>query len=290
MPEMNGIDLLSHLRQLDKYRAIPMVMLTTEGDREIRIEALSAGVNDFLNKPFDPFEFRARISNMLALRMAQKRQNKLVAYLANDVDKAMREINLREKELIWRLALAVDARDGGTAAHVTRVARVSYRLAKGMGLNDARCQLIYRAAPLHDVGKIGTPDAILGKPGPLTREEEVIMRRHVEHGVNILRDGETDLLRIAATIAGGHHERWDGSGYPAGLAGEAIPIEARIVAVADVFDALCTERSYKKALPFEEAFAVIVAGSGKHFDPACVEVFKRLKGELHKIRSEEPYF
>jgi len=290
MPEMNGVSLLSHLRQLETYRSIPIIMLTSEADREIRMDALSAGVNDFLNKPFDPFEFRARISNMLALRVAQKKQAKLVAYLTNDVEQAMREITLREKEMIWRLALAVDARDGGTAAHVSRVARISHRIALGMGLSEAHSQLIYLAAPLHDVGKIGTPDAILGKEGPLTPDEETIMRRHVEHGVTILRDGATELLKVAAIIAGGHHERWDGSGYPAGLSGEDIPIEARIVAVADVFDALCTARSYKNALPFETAFAQIVAGGGTNFDPACVAVFQKLESELRKMRGEEPLY
>ncbi|MBB4199728.1 hypothetical protein CCR94_22975 [Rhodoblastus sphagnicola] len=286
MPEMNGIRLLSHLRQIENYRSIPIIMLTSKSDREIRIDALSAGVNDFLNKPFDPFEFRARISNMLTLRIAQRQQARLVSYLGDDIEKAMREITLREKEMIWRLALAIDARDGGTGAHVSRVARISYRLALGLGLSEAHSQLIYLGAPLHDVGKIGVPDSILGKPGPLTPEEEKIMRRHVEHGVKILRDGATELLKVAVTIVGGHHERWDGTGYPAGLSGEDIPIEARIVAVADVFDAIGTARPYKAALPFETAFAHIVAGSGTQFDPTCVEVFKQLKGELRKLRVE----
>lgn len=284
MPEMNGVRLLSHLRQLDTYRSIPIIMLTSESDREIRMDALAAGVNDFLNKPFDPFEFRARITNMLALRIAQRQQARLVDYLGQDVEKAMREITLREKEMIWRLALAIDARDGGTGAHVSRVARISHRLALGLGLNEAHSQLIYLAAPLHDVGKIGIPDSILAKPGPLTLEEEIIMRRHVEHGVKILRDGATELLKVAVAIIGGHHERWNGSGYPSGLSGKAIPIEARIVAVADVFDALCTARPYKAAMPFETAFAQTVAGSGSQFDPACVEVFKQLEGELHTLR------
>jgi len=289
MPEMNGIELLKRLRKLGPYRNIPMIMLTTEGDREIRRGALSAGVNDFLNKPFDPVEFRARITNMLALRTARKKQDRLVAYLNNDVQNAMRELAQREKEVIWRLALAVEARDGGTGSHIARVALISQRLALGMGLSKTRSELIYLAAALHDVGKIAIPDSVLCKAGPLTPDEEQIMRQHVEHGVKIVRDGATDLLKMAATIIGGHHERWNGSGYPAGLAGEDIPVEARIVAVADVFDALCSDRPYKAAASFETAFAFIVAGSGTLFDPACVEVFKRLESEIRAMPGPAPY-
>ncbi|PPQ37445.1 putative two-component system response regulator [Rhodoblastus acidophilus] len=287
MPGMNGIDFLRKIRKVEHYRSIPIIMLTSQHDRNVRIDALSAGVNDFLTKPFDPFELRARLSNMLALRNAQRQQAKLVAFLTNDVEQAMREMALREKEMIWRLALAVEARDGGTGAHIARVAEISRLIALGMGMGEACSQLIYLAAPLHDVGKIGTPDAILRKPGPLTAEEAEIMRRHVKHGVQILRDGATELLRIAALIAGGHHERWDGSGYPAGLKGEDIPLEARIVAVADAFDAICSERAYKSGMPFEEAFAEIVRGAGSAFDPACVAVFKQLKRELLEIRTHD---
>jgi putative two-component system response regulator len=268
------------LRQLENCRTIPIIMLTSEGDREIRMGALSAGVNDFLNKPFDPVEFRARITNMLALRTARKKQDRLVAYLTNDVQKAMRDLAMREMEIIWRLALAVEARDGGMGSHIARVAAISRRLALSMGLDRARSDLIYRAAALHDVGKIGVPDSVLQKTDALTSAEERIMRQHVDHGVKIVRDGATDVLKVAAAIIGGHHEKWDGSGYPAGVSGEDIPIEARIVAVADVFDALCSERPYKAAMPFETAFAKIVAGSGSQFDPACVEAFKRLENEI----------
>ncbi|MCW2286057.1 HD-GYP domain-containing protein (c-di-GMP phosphodiesterase class II) [Rhodoblastus acidophilus] len=220
---------------------------------------------------------------MLALRTARKKQDRLVAYLTNDVQTAMRDLALREMEIIWRLALAVEARDGGMGSHIANVAAISRRLALGLGLDRERAELIYLAAALHDVGKIGIPDTVLQKTGVLTPEEAEIMRRHVEHGVRIVRDGVTDVLKAAATIIGGHHERWDGSGYPAGLSGEDIPIEARIVAVADVFDALCSERPYKAGMPFEDAFAEIVAGAGSQFDPACVDVFKQLKSEIRAM-------
>jgi len=288
MPEMNGIDVVRHLRRIDAYRTTPIIMLTSEGDREIRMNALSAGVNDFLNKPFDPFELRVRVSNMLALRAAQKKQERLSAYLTNDVAQAMRDLALREQEMIWRLALAVEARDGGTGSHIARVAKISRRLALAVGLSKAHSDLIGLAAPLHDVGKIGVADAILTKKAPLTPDEQEAMRQHVAHGVNILRDGETELVKVAAAIVGGHHERWDGTGYPAGLCGEDIPIEARVVAVADVFDALCVARAYKEPWTLDAAFAEIVAGAGKHFDPACVEAFTRIEDEIREMRLDPP--
>jgi putative two-component system response regulator len=288
MPGMNGIVLVNHLRQLDTCRSIPIIMLTSEGDRETRMKALTAGVNDFLNKPFDPFELRVRLANMLALRAAQKKQERLSAYLTDEVAQAMRELNRRDKEIVSRLALAIEARDPGTGSHGARVAKISRLLALGMGLSEARSELVGRASRLHDVGKIGVPDVVLSKAGPPTPPEEKILRQHVDIGVNILRDGHTELLKVAATIVAGHHERWDGSGYPAGLCGGDIPVEARIVAVADVFDALSTTRPYAQAWPFEAAFAEIVAKSGKDFDPACVEVFKRLEGEIRKIYSGAP--
>ena len=288
MPEMNGVDVVRHLRRLDTYRTIPIVMLTSEGDRQIRMNALSAGVNDFLNKPFDPFELRVRISNMLALRTSQKKQESLLAYLTTDVAKAMSDLILREEEIVWRLALAVDARDGGTGSHVARVAKLSRRLALCTGLSESRSELIGLAAVLHDVGKIGVPDAILAKKEPLTPAEEKVMRQHVDHGVKILRNGQTELLKVAAAIVGGHHERWDGTGYPTGASGADIPLEARIVAVADEFDALCAVCPYKKPLPFETAFAEVVAGGGKHFDPVCVEAFKRLESESARCATMNP--
>lgn len=287
VPDINGVALLQRLRQLERYGAVPMIMLTSERGQGLRLAALSAGVNDFVTKPFDFPELKARVTNMLALRRAQKQKSELPSFLAEDVDAGLREIASRKQEVIWRLALAIEARDGGTGAHVSRVARISQRLAQAMGLGEARSRLIYLAAPLHDVGKIATPDAILAKSGPLTAAEQAIMRQHVQHGVSILRDGATDLMKVAAIIARGHHEKWDGTGYPAGLVGEAIPIEARIVAVADVFDTLCSARAYKKAFPFEAAFAEIIASAGAHFDPACVEAFEQLEDELRRMYSTD---
>ncbi|MDR3493625.1 MAG: response regulator [Ancalomicrobiaceae bacterium] len=283
LPEGDGISLVRQLRERENYRGIPIVMVTSALDRETRFEALTAGVNDFLTKPFDSFELQARIANLLALRRAQVQLARHAADLRDAVIRATREIALREEEMIWRLALAVEMRDGATGDHVSRVAEISRTIARGLGLHEHLCQMIYLAAPLHDIGKIGVSDAILAKPGRLSAEEMREMRRHVDYGTRILDNGASDLVKVAATIVGGHHEKWDGSGYPAGLAGDAIPIEARIVAVADVFDALCSERPYKRAWPMDKAVTEILSGSGSHFDPACVDIFWRTLPEISSI-------
>jgi putative two-component system response regulator len=283
MPVKTGIEVTAALRQREAYKTIPIVMVTAELDSDIRLQAIVAGVNDFLNKPFDPVELQARVTNLLALRQAQVQLAEHAQNLAAAVRQATAEIARREEEVIWRLARAIEMRDGGTGAHVSRVATICSLLAGGLGFDERYCRMIYLAAPLHDVGKIGIRDAVLGKPGRLTPDEMTEIREHVNLGIRVLDKGSSELLRIAAGIAGGHHEKWDGSGYPGGLRGEAIPIEARIAAVADVFDALCSERPYKPAWPPEQAYAEIVKGSGGHFDPRCVEVFCQKWPEIRKV-------
>jgi putative two-component system response regulator len=283
MPGMTGLDVTAALRNQDAYKTIPIVMITAERDSDLRLQAILAGVNDFLNKPFDPFEMRARVTNLLNLRRAHVHLADHAERLAEAVARATEAIALREEEVIWRLARAIEMRDGGTGAHISRVASVCRLMAEGLGFDEGFCRMIYLAAPLHDVGKIGIRDAVLGKPGRLTPDEMDEIREHVNLGVRILEDGASELLRIAESIVAGHHEKWDGSGYPRGLKGEAIPIAARIAAVADVFDALCSERPYKKAWPPEAAYAEIIKGSGSHFDPGCVEVFCRKWPEILSI-------
>jgi putative two-component system response regulator len=195
--------------------------------------------------------------------------------LERDVAAARARIAAQEKEIIWRLSKAMACRDGETALHLERVAVIARMIAEELGINTATCDKIYLASPLHDVGKIGVSDAILLKAGPLDASEMAQMRAHAAFGAEILEGSDSNIIRIAATIAGSHHEKWDGTGYPQNLAGDAIPIEGRIVAIADVFDALCSERPYKKAWPADEAHREILRGSGTHFDPACVAAFDR---------------
>lgn len=287
MPVLNGVDVIKTLRERPEYENVPIVMVTSERERSIRLQALEAGATDFLNKPFDPLELRARLSNLLALRQAQL----ALADKADNLDKALRtaskRADMREQEIIWCLAQAMAWRDGNTGDHIERVAGVAELIAEGIGLDRIRRRNIYLATPLHDIGKIGIPDALLLKPGKLEPHEIEKMREHVPIGVNILRNSSAELARVAVAIIGGHHEKWDGTGYPNGLKGEQIPIEARIVAVADVFDALCSERPYKKAWPIEEAYREILACSGTHFDPACVTAFREKWPQIRKLCEAE---
>ncbi len=283
MPGIDGISVIRTLRAQERYRTVPIVMVTSKLEREVRVEALSAGATDFLTKPFDRLELQARVSNLLTLRRAQVRLSCWAEELNGTVKRAIQTVARREEEMIWRLARAMEMRDDDTGHHISRVAEISRTLARGLGQDEHWCHMVYLAAPLHDVGKIGVTDSILRKPGRLDDDELVEMRRHVEHGNRILQGGSSELLQVAANIARHHHEKWDGSGYPDGLSGEAIPLEARIVAVADVFDALCSKRPYKPAWPREAAVSEILRGSARHFDPACVEAFIRRLPDIEEI-------
>jgi putative two-component system response regulator len=283
MPEMNGVEVTRRLRAREAYRLVPIVMVTSDSDQGLRRDAIGAGATDFLNKPFDPTELRARVRNLLALRQAQTDLSDHAIWLAREVENATRHLVAREEEVIWRLARAIEYRDGDTGNHVSRVALISQLIAEGIGLGPERCRTIYLAAPLHDIGKIGIADAILGKPGRLTPEEMASMREHVTIGARILENGSSDLIRTAELIAQSHHERWDGTGYPDRLSGRDIPIEARVVAIADVFDALCSVRPYKAAWPIEKAYQEIVGSSGSHFDPACVAAFQAKWPEIEAL-------
>ncbi|MDB5563289.1 MAG: response regulator [Hyphomicrobiales bacterium] len=283
MPEMTGVELTRQLRARDSYRLVPVVIVTSHSDRSVRLEAMAAGASDFVNKPFDQIELRARVRNLLALRQSQIELADRALWLAREVEAATRHLIEREEEVIWRLARALEYRDGNTGEHISRMATVCRLIAEGLGIDAARCRTIYLAAPLHDVGKIGISDAILGKAGRLTADEMAQMREHVAIGARILENSTSDLLRVAAIIAQSHHEKWDGTGYPAGAAGEQIPIEGRIAAVADVFDALCSQRPYKPAWPIDKAYAEIVAGSGRHFDPECVRAFQAQWSKIIKV-------
>lgn len=283
MPKYNGIELITELRKNPAFQLVPIIMITSESERSILIAAIEAGVTEFIGKPFDTIELQARVRNLLALRKAQLEISNHAERLVEEVAKATEEIASREEEIIWRLARAIEYRDGDTGDHISRVAQISRLLAQDVGLDKKHCRMIYLAAPLHDVGKIGISDSVLHKPGRLTADEITEMRRHVEIGVGILEHGTSELLRIAETITGGHHEKWDGTGYPKGISGENIPIDARIVAVADVFEALCSERPYKKAWPVDDAYRYIVSESGRHFDPRCVEAFNRQWPHIRKL-------
>ncbi|MBV5263303.1 HD-GYP domain-containing protein [Pinisolibacter aquiterrae] len=273
MPEIDGVEFVRRIRRMSRHATVPVVMVTTTDEREVVLQALEAGATDFLTKPLDPLEFKVRVRNLLALRKAQKQLAARAALLDREVSIKTSELVEREQEIIWRLTKATERRDTDTGDHIARMSRICGILAEGMGLSVEDRRLVEIAAQMHDVGKVGIPDEILFKPGALSPEERKVMETHTDLGWTILEGSKSRLLQMAAEIAVSHHERWDGTGYPKGLAGEAIPVVGRITALADVFDALMSVRPYKPAWPIEKAIAFVADGSGSHFDPACVEAF-----------------
>jgi len=273
MPELDGMQFLARLRAVPGREEIPVLMITANDDKDVRYEALQLGATDFLTKPVDRIEFSARVRNMLALSASRRHLADRAAWLAEEVKKATAVIHAREQELLFRMSRAAEFRDPETGAHIQRMAHYSHLIAASLGLPAADQALMLQAAPMHDVGKIGIPDFILLKPGKLTPEEFEVMKGHARLGFELLSGSESKILQAAAEIAVTHHERFDGSGYPKGLAGEAIPLFGRIVAVADVFDALTSERPYKKAWELERAVGFLREGVGRHFDPRCVAAF-----------------
>ncbi len=285
MPDMDGLDFLEAFRALKGCQDIPVVMVTADHERELCYRALRAGINDFLTKPIDRYEFEARFNNMMMLRRHQKDLQDRTRLLESEIEKATKKICEREQETIMRLANAAEHRDPETGAHIMRMAHYSQMIAEHLGLSKEEQQVIFMAAPMHDVGKVGISDTILLKPGRLTSEEFNIIKTHTEIGYRILADSPSELLQCAAEIAYSHHEKFDGSGYPRGLVGEEIPLVGRICAVADVFDALTTERPYKSAWSIEEAFESLKKGRGTHFDPACVDVFINALDDILRIQA-----
>jgi len=273
MPELNGMDFITELRQAPGRQNIPVLMITANDQKQVRYRALEVGATDFLTKPVDKIEFMARVKNMLDLGASRKVLENRAAWLAEEVQKATVAIRERERETVLRLSKAAEYRDPETGAHILRMAHYSELIGRGLGLSDADCELLLEAAPMHDIGKVGIVDNILLKQGRLSSQEFEVMKQHAVIGHEILKGSASLVLQAGADIALGHHEKFDGSGYPAGLKGEAIPIFSRIVAVADVFDALMSNRPYKAAWSLERARAHIQAHAGTHFDPACVATF-----------------
>lgn len=273
MPEMDGIEFIKQLKNYPGTHGIPVLMVTANDHTDVRYQALEAGASDFLNKPIDATEFTIRVRNMLTLHETQRKLADKAEWLAEEVRKAVREIRDREEELIHRLSKAAEYRDPETGSHIKRMSCYSRHIAAQMGFSVTEQDLILEAAPMHDIGKVGIPDAILLKPGKLTDTEFLFMKEHAKIGSEILNGSSSRLMQVGAEIALSHHEKYDGTGYPYGLKGEQIPIYGRIIAVADVFDALTSDRPYKQAWSIEMAMAFLEENKGKHFDPRCVDAF-----------------
>lgn len=284
MPAPDGIEFIQRLRAAPGRQEVPILMVTADHEKEVRYRALSSGATDFLTKPIDRIEFLSRVRNMLAIRRSHLLMADRAALLAQEVAEATKEIRSRERETIFRLARAAEFRDPETGGHIQRMAHYSRLIAAKLGWDEHAQELLLEAAPMHDVGKLGTPDMILLKPGKLTEEEFAIMKRHAMMGWEILKDSSSSVLELAAEIALTHHEKVDGSGYPYGLAGDDIALCGRIVAVADVFDALMSVRPYKPAWEMEQALDLLRQGSGTHFDAECVRAFLDCLDEVQVIR------
>lgn len=276
MPGMDGITFMAEARKLPQFGSVPMVMITGATDPDLRRRALMNGANDFLTRPVDTEEFKARVYSLLSLRMSMVNPLNRVERLAHDVELLERQTLEREHEqIIFKLSQISTSRDEETGNHMHRVAHISRLIAKELGHDDTCCDMLYLAAPMHDIGKVGIPDKILLKPGKLAPDEWEIMKTHTTIGYNVLKDSSSLLLRMGADIAHSHHEKYNGRGYPQGLAGEAIPMVGRIVAVADELDALLSVRPYKKAWNLKDALDRMRRERGQHFDPACIDVMLR---------------
>lgn len=286
MPHMDGFEVMEALSEdiADDY--LPVLVLTAQTDQETRHRALELGAKDFVTKPFDRTEVLNRIRNLLEVRILFKQQKYQKEILETRVRERTEELYNTQLEIVRRLGRAGEFRDNETGMHVIRMSKSCQRLALAAGLDEEHAERILYAAPMHDIGKIGIPDRILLKPGKLDGDEWTVMKTHVDIGADILADHPSELMQMARVIVLYHHEKWDGSGYPRGISGTDIPIEGRIGAVADVFDALTSERPYKAAWPVEKAINLLKEESGKHFDPELVKLFLEIMPDILKIRDE----
>lgn len=281
MPHMNGLDVIAALQPQIGDEYLPILMLTADVTPEAKTRALSMGAKDFLTKPFDSVEVKLRIKNLLETRALYRALHEQNAELEARVAARTEELETAKIEILERLALAAELRDDETGEHTQRVGRISALLAQALGLAEKSVDLIRRASPLHDIGKIATPDSILLKPEKLSDEEWKIMKRHTVVGARLLSNSIAATLQLAQTIARTHHERWDGTGYE-GLQGDDIPVCGRMVAVTDVFDALTHHRPYKDAWPVDRALDEISSQRGKQFDPRVVDAFLEIS-ESHDL-------
>lgn len=285
MPHLDGYEVLELLNGLNDPTPAPVIMLTAQNGREHLLQALAGGARDFVTKPFDRAELVMRVRNLLEVHQAHRLVHNQKTVLEEMVHHRTQELNQSRLEVVRRLGRAAEYRDNETGLHIIRMSRYAALMAASLGWSDADCELLLHASPMHDIGKIGIPDHILLKPGKFEPDEWEVMKRHVQMGADILSDGDSVLMQLARDIALTHHEKWDGSGYPNGLAGTDIPQAGRIVAVADVFDALTSSRPYKKAWPVEDAVRLLQEQSGRHFDPEIISHFLALLPEIVAIRN-----
>ena len=295
MPGESGMDLIRHI--LTQYPSTAVIMITGLDSPVLANAALDMGAFGYVIKPFEANEVLINVANALRRRKleienAMHRENLEEVVRTRTIalqqalewlERSEKELRLSREETIQRLAIAAEYRDSSTAQHIQRMSHYCELLARRYGLSPERCDLIRTASPMHDIGKIGTPDHVLLKPGKFTPEEFKVITQHTEIGYRILAGSDSELLKVAALIAWTHHERFDGTGYPRGLKGETIPLEGRITAIADNFDALTTQRVYKPAYDFDHAKELMLKERGKHFDPELLDIFFDSMEEITRI-------
>jgi putative two-component system response regulator len=293
MPGMDGFEVTRRIKENKNHSLIPIILVTALRETEDRIRGIEAGCDDFISKPVDKLELLARVRSLLKV----KAYNDLLSNYRNELEsevksrneelkQAFESIKAASLETIYRLSIASEYKDEDTGAHIKRMSLYSAAVARRMGLDEHTVETILYAAPMHDLGKIGIPDLILRKPAKLDEEEWKIMRQHTIIGSEILNDSKAEFITLGKIIAKHHHEKWDGSGYPDGLIGNDIPLACRIVAVADVFDALVSKRPYKEPFSLEESFAIIREGRGSHFDPDVVDAFFAIQNEILSVKKQ----
>ncbi|WP_117235094.1 HD-GYP domain-containing protein [Vibrio maerlii] len=280
MPDLDGYEVCRRLKSQPHTKHIPVIFVTAKISPEDEVKGLNLGAVDYITKPINPAVALRRVQTHISLH------NQTQA-LYFEVRRATEEINQGKVEMIKTLGRAAEYKDNETGMHVMRMSHYCYVLARAAGFNEEDAELLREAAPMHDVGKIGIPDAVLLKPGKLEGSEWEVMKQHVEIGVDILSSSsESALIDIARRVAQFHHEKWNGNGYPKGISGEDIPIEGRIAAIADVFDALTSERPYKAAWTVERAVGLLEEEKGKHFDPELVDLFIKNLPKILEIKSQ----
>ena len=286
MPRMDGFEVLRQMKSDIRLGAIPVVVISALEDIDSVVVCIELGAEDYLPKPFNPVLLRARIHTCLEKRRLRILEQAYLQELEIRVGERTEELRQTKFEIIRRLGRAGEYRDNETSQHVVRMSKSCQVIAQTYGLSDDECETILHASPMHDIGKIGIPDTILLKPARLTADEMVIMKTHAEIGADIIGEHASDILHMARIIAMTHHERWDGAGYPKGLSGDNIPAVGRIAAVSDVFDALTSERPYKKAWEIEDAVSHINGEKAKHFCPDVIDIFNELLPAILQIRED----
>ena len=293
MPGMDGFEVIRRVRQGTKTRLLPIILVTALRETEDRIKGIEAGCDDFISKPVDKMELFARVRSLLKVKdyndlmlNYRKELESEVTARTEQLKKALERIKTASLDTIYRLSVASEYKDKDTGAHIKRMSRYSVAVARRMGLDENTIETILYSAPMHDLGKIGIPDQILMKPAILDPAEWKIMKMHTVIGAKILQGSDAEFIKSGESIALSHHEKWDGSGYPNGVKGQEIPIAGRIVAIADVFDALTSKRPYKEPFTIEKSLAIVKEGRGTHFDPDVVDAFFDIQEEILNIKKQ----